>query len=657
MLAAHEEIPMRHIGSARSARAHPVVAAVLLLVSGSAVQAQQTRDLQREAAIERNLATAAPGAVAAFRAATAAMDGGRCNEAVVLFKQVAEQAPRFAPARRRLGSCLVDLGQLEDGVRHLESALAIERTPETLYSLASSLYLSNGRGKRPSLSDAERALPFAQEAARLNQDANDPDYLALTAQIAMFVSRFDVLRSVTDELMTRFPRDSRSHYYAAVVSGVEGNWMRAERQITEAGNAGVRRNARMQRTVWGTTGLVGAWAAGLVFLFAAGKTLSSRTIRSIQSGDHGADVSPAERSLRQTYRRLIAIAGSYYYISLPFVILAIVLFAGLVVYVFMLIGRIPIYLLLLVVLGGVVTIFRIIQTLFIKLPTDLPGRPLAREEAPGLWALAAQVAEAVGTRSIDEIRITPGTEIAVHEAGTRRERREDRGRRVLIVGVGLLAGFRQAAFCAVLAHEYGHFAHRDTAGGDIALSVRQDMHKLVWALVNSGQARSWNVGWQFLRLYDLLFRRIAHGATRLQEVLADRVAARHYGADHFEEGLRHVARRQLEFVATLQQEVQRAVEERRAMRSVYDAEVPAAADLEAAIDDALTRPTNEDDTHPAPVERFALVRGLVASRTVPDGAVWDLFANRATVVAEAVDGYNRQLAEMIPPSESVMTPA
>jgi tetratricopeptide (TPR) repeat protein len=646
------------------------VAAVLLLVSSSAVHAQQTRDLQREEAIERTLATVAPGAVAVFKAATAAMDAGRCSDAVVLFKQVAEQAPRFAPTLRRLGSCLVELGQRDDGLRHLESALAIDRTPETLYSLASSLYFSNGRGQLPSLSDAERALPFAQEDARLNQDANDADYLALTAQIAIFVSRFDVLRSAADELMTRFPRDARSHYYAASVSGVEGSWMRAERQITEAGrlglpspivegflNAGVRRNARVQRTVWGTTGIVGAWAAGLVFLFAAGKTLSSRTIRSIQSGDRGADVTPAERSLRQTYRRLIAIAGSYYYISLPVVILAIVLFAAVVVYVFMLIGRIPIYLLLLVVLGAVVTIFRMIQTLFIKLPTDLPGRPLAHEEAPGLWALAAQVAQVVGTRSVDEIRITPGTEMAVHEAGTRRERREDRGRRVLIVGVGLLAGFRQAAFCAVLAHEYGHFAHRDTAGGDIALSVRQDMHKLVWALVNSGQARSWNVGWQFLRLYNLLFRRIAHGATRLQEVLADRVAARHYGADHFEEGLRHVVRRQLEFVATLQDEVQRAVEERRAMRNVYDAEVPATADLEAAVDEALTRPTNEDDTHPAPVERFALVRGIAASRTVPDGAVWDLFANRAAIVAEAGDGYNRQLAEMTATSESAIAPA
>jgi len=45
-----------------------------------------------------------------------------------------------------------------------------------------------------------------------------------------------------------------------------------------------------------------------------------------------------------------------------------------------------------------------------------------------------------------------------------------------------------------------------------------------------------NVAFHFLRPYLFLFRRISHGATRLQEVLADRAAARIYGAQPFEEG-------------------------------------------------------------------------------------------------------------------------
>ena len=662
---------MRRIcGHSRWPSAHAALAAVLLVLCSSGVQAQPQRDLQREAALERDLAAAAPAAVATFKAATAAMDAERCREAVPLFKQVADQAPRFSPARRRLGSCLVEMGQREDGLRYLESAVAIERTAENLGSMASSLYFSNGRGRQPSRTDAEHALPFAQEATQRNQDPNDPDYLTLTAQIALFVDRADVVRSVTGELITRFPRNPLSHYYAAFVSGMDGDWMRAERQIHEARrlglpapvvdgflNAGVRRNARVQRAIWGSAGLIGAWLAGLMFLFAVGKGLSRRTLRSIEARSDAAGVTAAERSLRQTYRRVIAVAGSFYYISLPFVMLAIALFMALFVYVFMLVGRLPIYLLALVVIVGLVTMFRMVQTIFIKAPAELPGRALPRDEAPDLWALARQVAQVVGTRPVDEIRITPGTEMAVYEAGTRRERREDRGRRVLVIGVGLLARFRQGPFCAVLAHEYGHFAHRDTAGGEIALRVRQDMSKLVWALANGGQAQAWNIGWQFLRLYDFLFRRLTHGATRLQEVLADRIAAHHYGADNFEEGLRHVVRRQLEFVAALQQEVQRAVEERRPMSNVYDADVPAAVELDEAVEAALSRSTVDDDTHPSPIERFGLVRGTVASSATPEGWVWDLFVNRSAIVAEMVAGYDSQLRAVMVPTDAVLSPA
>src|SRR5262249_15448771 len=148
-----------------------------------------------------------------------------------------------------------------------------------------------------------------------------------------------------------------------------------------------------------------------------------------------------------------------------------------------------------------------------------------------------EVAEAVGTRPIDGIRITAGCDLAVYEKGSFREKLQDKAERNLILGVGVLNGMHTNAFRAVLAHEYGHFSHRDTAGGDVALRVDQDMVKFAYALAYSGQAVWWNLGFQFVRLYHFLFRRITHGATRLQEILADRVAVRNYSAASFEEGL------------------------------------------------------------------------------------------------------------------------
>jgi peptidase M48-like protein len=224
---------------------------------------------------------------------------------------------------------------------------------------------------------------------------------------------------------------------------------------------------------------------------------------------------------------------------------------------------------------------------------------------------------------------------AVYERGGVRQRDHDRGHRVLVLGVGLLDGFRTGPFCAVLGHEYGHFSHRDTAGGDLALRVRQDMMKFAVAMAQHGQAVWWNLAFQFLRVYDFLFRRISHGATRLQEVLADRVAARHYGARQFEDGLRHVVRRQIEFTFTANTEIKDAVESGREVHNLYEQHARTTPGIQQEIETALVRPTTEDDTHPSPLDRFRLLKGLVSTdEPAGDRMVWDLFEDRAALTAE-----------------------
>ena len=75
----------------------------------------------------------------------------------------------------------------------------------------------------------------------------------------------------------------------------------------------------------------------------------------------------------------------------------------------------------------------------------------------------------MGTRPVDAIFLTPGAEVAVFERGRWLDKARDRARRSLILGLGVVEGFHIDPFRAVLAHEYGHFLHRDTAGGDVAL--------------------------------------------------------------------------------------------------------------------------------------------------------------------------------------------
>ena len=169
----------------------------------------------------------------------------------------------------------------------------------------------------------------------------------------------------------------------------------------------------------------------------------------------------------------------------------------------------------------------------------------------------------------------------------------------------------------------------------MALRVNQDMMKFGYAMAHAGQAVWWNLAFQFLRLYHFLFRRISHGATRLQEVLADRASARLYGAGPFEEGLRHVVRRQIEFQHLANTEIQAAVTANRGLRNLYTIEVPSDKTLEERVDSAINRQTSEDDTHPSPTDRFRLVNRIACPvQPGPSGPMWDLFADRDAITKE-----------------------
>jgi len=623
------------------------IAVVSLLVATTAFAQARARSAETERRIEQQLEAIAPDAVLSFHQATVALDSQNYAEAQRLYREVLNHAPGFSAALRRLGSSLAAAGQVDEGLKFAEAAVARERSPENLISLATVL-ATPSRGKQTPQATRERALSLAKEA-RTNAGANvDADSLAVIAGLALSVQQYSDFRAASHQLDDRFPGEMATHYVGAIRGALDEDWTRAMREIRLAEklglsheeaerflDSGVRLRVNIGRALtYGAWALL-AWAAALIALFAAGKILSTATLRSIEAADPNGGTTSRELSLRRIYRALINVAGAYYYISLPVVIVLVIGGTAAVIYGFYVLGRIPIRLVALLVIGALVTTYKMIQSLFIRVESADPGRSLSQVEAPGLWSLTRDVASALGTRPIDEIRVTPGTEMAVYERGGARQRAEDQGRRILILGIGLLDGFRQAPFCAVLAHEYGHFRHRDTAGGDIALRVQQDMMKFAVAMIQHGQAVWWNLAFQFLRLYVFLFRRISHGATRLQEVLADRVAARQYGAKQFEDGLRHVIRRHIQFAFIANGEIQQAIEGHRALQNIYFQPSTTTPGMEQEIEEALARPTTEDDTHPGPLDRFRLLRGLTSPHAAPgSGMVWDLFDNRDALTAE-----------------------
>jgi tetratricopeptide (TPR) repeat protein/Zn-dependent protease with chaperone function len=649
---------MRQITSKRFLTVITVILAALTFArpgrSQSSSQTAPGRDMNREKAIWQELEKIAPKSVETFKAATEAYDKQDNERAAALYRQVMEEAPNFDHVYRRLGSALALSGKADEGMRYIERAYEMNPSPENMSALAH--FLANpGGGKQSSNSDKARALDLAKKALAAYQAQNrnnDPYYAVIVAQVAFEMDNVKEARAAVNALAADYPDLMQTHYFLAILATYDEDWEKAEQEIKKAQSlgfpaeaaqqfldSGIHTRAQIWRYLHYALYLVGAWGAGLVALFALGKLFSNLTLRSIEEADPNGATGSKEISLRGLYKRLINVAGVYYYVSLPVVIFLVLGVAGAIIYGFLMIGRIPIKLVLILIVAAVVTVYKMIRSLFVKIESEDPGRALKPEEAPGLWELTREVAQAVGTRPIDEIRVTPGCDLAVYEKGRFREKLQDRAKRILILGVGALNEMRQNAFRAVLAHEYGHFSHRDTAGGDVALRVEQDMTKFAYAMALAGQAVWWNIAFQFLRVYHFIFRRITHGATRLQEILADRVAVRNYGAESFEQGLRHVIRREVEFNRVASKEIEEATQARRDLKNLYQLQLsPEAFDqqmIDNQINDIVTHPTTEDDTHPSPIDRFRLAQRIVCDNPPSSNAmVWDLFASRESLTDE-----------------------
>lgn len=614
------------------------------------------RDAAVETKIEAELAQIDPALVEPFHAATEAMDKNDLAKAAALLAPIVEKAPKFDPALRRYGSMLAAQGRRAEGLKWVEQAVAIKRSHENLATLAGALAFSKGHTATPP--ERERALTLLKEA-RKQPGGEDESTLGMIAQLSLQAENIAEARNAIEALEKNYPDLLQTHYFAAVLAAVDEHWIKAKAEILAAQklgldeetvksflDSGVGSRANAWGFVRGAGWATGLWAGGLLGLCGLGYALSKLTLRQIERADPRHAIAAGERKLRKLYRSVLNVAGVYYYLSLPIVFLLVVGAAAALLYGFLMMGWIPIKLTIIIVIGVIATIWSMGRSLFLKVDSSDPGRALSREEAEPLWQLTETVAKDLNTRPIDEIRITPGTDLCVYERGTWREKLDNQAKRVLVLGVAVLNDFKQDDFRSVLAHEYGHFANRDTAGGDVALRVQNDMLKFYIAMVKAGQATWLNIAFHFLRFYHFIFRRISHGATRLQEVLADRVAAQAYGPLAFEGGLRHVIRTSLHFDAHADREIQEALKARRPIMNLYEAPTgEPQVSHEKAFIEAINRPTTADDTHPAPHDRFRLIAPIPEPTYARSSAlVWDLFKDRAAIVQEMTARVEKNIA-------------
>jgi len=201
-----------------------------------------------------------------------------------------------------------------------------------------------------------------------------------------------------------------------------------------------------------------------------------------------------------------------------------------------------------------------------------------------------------------------------------------------------LAGLRCGQLKAILAHEYGHFSNRDTAGGDLALQTRTSMYHLAFRLAVNGQAHWYNPAWLFVNGYYRLFLQITQGASRLQELLADRFAALTYGARAFADGLLQVVRQTLSFGAQVDAEITRAPLALSNLYALPALETSQQQEVEEKLTALLREATSPYASHPAVGERIALVRRLAVAEPPAEpgdtAPAWSLLPSAEQLQAE-----------------------
>lgn len=639
-----------------------LVGAVLLLApTGPSAEARRAEAFEAELLAE--LARVAPQAVEEARAAGVAYRGGRWQEAFDGYARVLAAAPGFPHALRRQCNARLALGDRAKALPLCRAALQAGPGPLNQMALAWALAHRRGGAAPPAADQAE-----GRRLARAAFDAtpSDPELAGMACQVALDTGAEDLLSAASARLLALAPGELATELCAFFAAATRERFGEARRHLRAAREAGLppeaaaALGARLDEAEpawsrWGGTALaaLGAWAALLALLLLAGVALSAITLRGARRLASSRGATSGGGGLRAVYRAVLWLTCAAYYLSLPLVVLLVV-GAGYGLWLaFAAVGRIPVKLAVVAALVVLVSLWAVAKSLWASLVRSKDEDPGLRTDTAGHPRFAAVLAEAasrVGTRGVDAVFLTPGTDAAVYERGGLVRQLAGRTERCLILGVGLLDGMTQGQLKAVLAHEYGHFVNRDTAGGGLALAVRRSVLQMAGALAAGGAAVWYNPAWLFVTNFHKLFLRVSQGASRLQEILADRWAALAYGGAAFAGGLTHAVGRAVRFDRHASATLREVVDGGLALQNLYTY-APASpvepSEVEAEVAKAMAAEPSPYDSHPRPADRIAWVGDLPSAHGGdPHGGepAWDLFTDRDALERTLTDVVRENVA-------------
>jgi Zn-dependent protease with chaperone function len=641
-----------------------VLGSLLVFLLATAAAAAETRlrprDEEFEKKVQAEIEARDPEGAALFAQATAARDREDWGAAADLLEKVRARDPWFVHATRRLCAAESERGHHDRAVELCRDAYAKDPSPVNGAALAAALMRADKGGG----GHAAEASGIAREAAR---KAPEESFVQMVAcQAALGVHDMDALAACSAALRRLAPHDAATLYFAALDDAMHGRLDEAQRELDEAHAAGLPDEAyrglsaaidesRSPVDRYGRPAFVAlvVWLVAFAFLLAVGAGLSRATLRASQNvpAERTGHARGADALLRRTYRVVLWVTCAYYYASLPLLAVGVVVLGAGVVYLCLVAGQIPIKLVLIIGIIVLTSLWAIAKSIFVRGKDEDPGDKLDLAREPRLRAVLDDVAARIGTRPVDSVYVTPGTEIAVLERGGLLRQLRGRSERCLALGAAVLDGMRVRELKAILAHEYGHFHNEDTAGGGFALAVRRSLVTMAMHLVRGGAASNLNPAWWFVKGFHGVFLRVSQGASRLQEVLADRWAAFAYGSEAFVQGLKHVIARSVRFDAHVAATLKEVVPAKQPLANVYAFVPKQAVDptkVDEAVEQAMNRPGSPYDSHPRPADRIAWVTKIAAAappETDEDvQEAWTLLADRESIEKKMTDEVRARLA-------------
>jgi Zn-dependent protease with chaperone function len=412
--------------------------------------------------------------------------------------QVAAPAPAIPPKglSRRAEDMLESLRKKKAPVAAAQNNLRfipIEESLATAAALEPDLSLSYERGLLAFL----RKDFVASERSFRQAMLDFPDQAAFAGMVARAVNSQETAPAggswgaAIKPLVERYPEVGELRAQFALALARDGQFVESDDELNRARQLGCdpvqlfgrplvddvhsrARPARWTRWVlWAVGAFVATYLAMMVLMAGGGLILAART-----RGAHAAELlrRPAEQLvqfgrvargegeslLAKLYMFGLMIGLVMFYIAVPFLVLGLLAGTGGALYLVFMLPRIPIKLIAIVVVVGGGLAWAVLNSIFASTGRGGFGLVKTASECPRLHETVRTVAQLVDTPPVDEIYLAPGSAIGVHQEGRGPFGIFGVKRRVLTLGMSMMRYLTISELKAILAHEYGHFSHKDT---------------------------------------------------------------------------------------------------------------------------------------------------------------------------------------------------